>query len=378
MTISIDISGYATTIFTALLVALVVFSMRRVRAKDFFSVATTQELKGFAVLGVIFSHIGYFLVSDHSFLFPLTIMAGVCVNIFLFLSGYGLTISSSKKDETVGQFYKNRLLKLMIPFWLVLGIFLVADFFVLGISYSWSMVVPALFGIFTSADIYHDLNSPLWYFTLILFYYVLFPFFFSKKRPWVTAVLLFVASSAVLLAQPAWLGNVIDLYAVHCVAFPLGIVVAWLRTDVRVAGSSWVRRWDTILHGTQSTFKDRVQYYGIIAFLVWCIAYTAIHSGIGSGVIIEQAVSLFTMSALLLLFAFKKVESRLLYLFGLYSYELYLLHWPIMYRYDFLYTRAPGWLATLLYLMLFVAIGWVVRQSVNFLTASNNHHIPSR
>ncbi len=364
MTISIDNVAYATTMFTLLLTAVVVLSMRRSRTKDFFPVSTTQELKGVAMLGVIFSHIGYFLVTDHQFLFPLSVLAGVSVNLFLFLSGYGLTLSSLRKKETVRQFYTNRVLRLMIPFWLVGAALVALDYFVHGITYPWHTLLPAAIGVFTTADLYHDIDSPLWYFTMILFYYVLFPLLFSRKRPWLTAVLLFAASGAVLLTRPPALAGVIGLYAVHIVAFPLGVLTGWLRTNARVAQTALVRTWDTLLHNARGV-RGSVYYYGTAALLMWFIGYTALHSGVGSGALVEQTVSILTMGAVLLLFALKNVESRFLYLVGLYSYELYLLHWPIMYRYNFLYGYVPAWIATALYLGLFLALGWVIQQVSN-------------
>src|SRR3990167_8339061 len=65
---------------------------------------STLALKGFAILAVIFSHIGYFLVADHRFLFPLSTFGGVGVDLFLLLSGFGLTMSALSKDMSIRDF----------------------------------------------------------------------------------------------------------------------------------------------------------------------------------------------------------------------------------------------------------------------------------
>src|SRR5690348_6614939 len=86
-----------TWILIALLIATLMLSARRIECGDLLTITATQELKGVAILAVVFGHIGYFLVDDNRFLFPLSVGAGVGVNIFLFLSGYGLTLGLLKK-----------------------------------------------------------------------------------------------------------------------------------------------------------------------------------------------------------------------------------------------------------------------------------------
>ena len=72
-------------------------------------------------------------------------------------------------------------------------------------------------------------------------------------------------------------------------------------------------------------------------------------------------ISLLACGALIILFLIKKYESRFLYWFGFYSYEIYLLHWPILSRFDLFYRFAPAWLATVLYLAFFIASAWVMQ-----------------
>ena len=67
------------------------------------------------------------------------------------------------------------------------------------------------------------------------------------------------------------------------------------------------------------------------------------------------------MSAIIALFIIKRVEFRLFSLFGLYSYEVYLIHWPLMYHYDVFYRYLPAWLATIAYLALFIVISWLIK-----------------
>ena len=87
---------FQTGIFTLALVIAIFATIKREGKPYELSVDHTNQLKGIAIMMVIFSHIGYFLDSGKAFLYPWSVAGGVGVNIFLFLSGYGLTISSFK------------------------------------------------------------------------------------------------------------------------------------------------------------------------------------------------------------------------------------------------------------------------------------------
>ena len=361
MMLSINNPVQSTYIFIGIFLTVLFLLIQKKKEKG-FSIPLTQELKGFAILAIIFSHIGYFLVYQHEFLYPVSIWAGVGVNIFLFLSGFGLTMSRLKKDESILQFYRKRLSKVLIPFWLVLIGFLILDYFVLGITYPLKFITHAFGGIFTTANLYTDVNSPFWYLTLLLFYYLLFPLFFSKKYPWITAILLYSITHFIIKSEPLFLENVLGLHKVHTLAFPLGIVFAWMYTQIDIFKNIFEK-----IKATPQIFKHIFYYLSLVGLIV-CIAYFSLHSGVGETARIEQKISLITMFGIMLLFCIKKTEFRVLSFFGLYSYELYLLHWPIMYRYDFLYSHIPAWLATILYLLIFIGLGWILQKISNYMS----------
>ena len=355
MIISISNPVLETGIFSIVLGLVLLVSIRPRQIKDWLPPSLTAELKGLAILMIVLSHIGYFLVSDTRFLWPLSIMAGVGVNLFLFLSGFGLTASQIQKDLSVWQFYKRRLWKLFVPFWLMLAGFLALDFLLLKISYSWSFIWPAIIGIFSRADLYHDLNSPLWYFTFILLYYLLFPLVFFRRRPWLSALILYLAGWALVNWPPSFFDYVIHLYKVHIMAFPLGVLVAWIVSKVK-----------------QPNFLEegvgrRIGRYVAIGLLGLVFLWANINSGIGGSANWEQNASILAVIAITGVFILKKIELKSLTLLGLYSYEIYLWHWPLMYRYDLLYRYLPPWLATFAYLIVLIALGWLMAKIADFL-----------
>jgi peptidoglycan/LPS O-acetylase OafA/YrhL len=383
-------------IFITIFVLALIASLRQKKDQELFPLALTQELKGLAILAVVFSHVGYFLSSDHRFLFPLSIMAGVGVNLFLFLSGYGLTISTLKKELSVGMFYKKRLLKLFTPFWIVIFAFFLFDFLWLHIYYDWSYVAWSFVGFFPRADLFLDINSPFWFLTPLLFYYLIFPFIFLKKRPWITAIIVYLASHFAIQSTLPVSIDVLHLYQLHLLAFPLGIAFASLFFEpyyfsrfapdkvksflYNLKKPIWLKiilnkvKKPNIFHRNLKVFSSFTYYLILIALLV-LISYTAYHSGVGEQPNKEQAINLITMSAIIFFFIMKKLEIRLLYLFGFYSYEIYLIHWPLMSRYDLFFKWFPGWLAMILYLGLFLLFAWLLKKipdQINKIKISNS------
>ncbi|MEI7498597.1 MAG: acyltransferase family protein [Candidatus Falkowbacteria bacterium] len=368
MPISISNPLLSTQIFIAIFIIAILFSLRPKKTDGIFPLVLTQELKGLAILAVLFSHVGYFLSTDQRFLFPLTIMAGVGVNLFLFLSGYGLTVSSIKTPLPVLAFYKKRLLRLLVPFWLVISSFFALDFFLHHQFYGWSYMFKSMVGFFPRADVYMDVNSPFWFFTPILFYYVLFPLIFRAKHSWVAPVILYVSSYVLTKTSLPVTVDVMRLYQVHLLAFPLGMVFAII---LPLLFRRWqiVKTWviEVILQNKNINLIGSLGRIILMAGLLYLIGYTAYFSNVGGSVNLEQITSLVTMGAIVWLFILKQFEIKVLYLFGIYAYEIYLLHWPVMSHFDFLFKYLPGWLAQIGYLVFFIGLAWCLNKLVQLI-----------
>ena len=365
--ILIDNPVSSTVIFTLILSICILFSLRKKTDISIFPKELTEELKGFAILVIVFSHIGYILSSTDRFLWPLSILAGVGVNLFLFLSGYGLTISGMKKTPTLKSRAK-RMLNIFIPLWIVLVIYFLADYFILDITYMPTYIAHSFAGFFLRADAFLDVNSVLWYFTAVLFYYVMFYLVFMPKRVWASALIIFLLGTAIVSLDYEQLKDVMRFYQIHTIAFPLGMLIAWFSVTKFPANVSRLRLGysKAIQSVNRTSIKGSVLYVGSMITLVFSIGYFAINSGVDGSIVTEQLISLLTMFLIVIFFIIKKFRIGLLSLFGFVSFEIYLLHWPLISRYDFLYNNLPAWLATALYLMIFVGLGWLLKRIVGF------------
>lgn len=380
MLIDITNAQFNTVVFIIIFWGLAVASIRISKDSGFLAPFKTLEMKGFAILAIIFSHIGYFLSTDTNFLWPMSVLAGVGVNLFLFLSGFGLTVSSLNKPISIRFFYFKRLRKLFSPMWLTVGIFLTLDYFLISRTYLLEEVGRSFIGFFPVADLFKNINSPLWYFSLILFYYLIFPLTFYRKSPYLAPVII-LALSYYLLRYDLPFGinhflypllypqshlqgqdavslinkDVLNLYKTHFAAFPLGILFAVIINDKNLSH---------IKFHFKEIFLSGVFKYLLIGLFIFSFGYFSIESGVGEGKIIEQTISLITMFSIVFLFVIKEFEIKLFSIFGTYSYEIYLIHWPILSRYDLIYPVMPAWAATSFYLALFLFIGWLIRKVV--------------
>lgn len=364
--IAINNPVLSTWIIGLVLLCLLAFSAQPKKPGQLFSLAVTSELKGLAILMVVFGHIGFSLSNNPKFLWPLSIYAGVGVNLFLFLSAYGLCISNMKNQLSIMEWYKKRLTKLYVSLWIVLTIFFLMDYFILGRSYPITYIWHSMIGLFPHADLYKDVDSVLWYFTILLFYYLLFPLLYIRRHLWLTSIVLFISGCIVINLRLVSSPHLFRLYGVHFVAFPLGVLVAWA-FSIKKSGklkqmfSAMVN--ESILNLSNITGKavqHFISYYSVMISIILLVFYFSMHSGIGQSALKEQSISLITMSLIIILFIMKKVEFKLLILFGVFSYAIYLIHWPLLSRYDVFYSNLPEWFATLLWLGIFILLGWLL------------------
>jgi peptidoglycan/LPS O-acetylase OafA/YrhL len=371
-------------IITFVLIVALLASLRKTQHTELLPVSVSQELKGLAILGIVLAHISYMLVTDNHYLFPLSMAAGVGVDLFLFMSGFGLTLGLLKKGMSPLEFYRRRLIKVFIPLWVILVLLFAADALFLQQYYSPLYMLRSALGWFPTANGYIDVNSPYWYISWLLMFYLLLPLLFSAKRPWLTALALAVIANLIAIINPLDL-QVDWLHRLHTNAFSLGMVVAWALHEPKDRNNKLAVR----LKEFRSNAAPWLRYPLLLAMLLVAGYFAANNAstswprlgpaleavGLDQNYFIGQATSLLAMIALLVFFSLKRVEFRFLYLFGVYSFEIYLMHWPLMSRYDVFFHHAPAWLAPLLWLTAFIALSWLLQKLTTPLSQWFDRHL---
>jgi peptidoglycan/LPS O-acetylase OafA/YrhL len=268
------------------------------------------------------------------------------------------------------EFYRRRLSRVFIPFWFVLALLFLVDAIALGVRYPAGYLVQSMLGWFPRASAWEDVNSPFWYLTWLLMFYALYPLVFSTRRPWLSALALGAIANALALWNPLQMQSN-WLHHLHTNAFSLGMLLAWyLQSRPAVVERA-------------IAFRDRpnaVPRYVVVAAALLAALWLSVHSNAGDwpglagwltsigfdpGFFIGQAGSLLTVGALVVFFMLKRLDTGFLHLFGVYSYETYLLHWPLMSRYDLFYHHLPAWLATIAWLAAFIGLGWLLRKALD-------------
>jgi peptidoglycan/LPS O-acetylase OafA/YrhL len=366
MPITLTDDIYQTNLIViAILIAVVLFTFRRAKHTDLFPISVTQELKGLGILTVVFAHFAYMLVTNADFLFPLSIIAGVGVDLFLFMSGYGLTVGMLKKPLPVLEFYKRRVIKIFIPFWVAIIIIFAADAIFLDKNYGVSYMIQSLLGWFPTANGSEDVNSPFWYITWMMMFYALFPLVFSTKRPWLSAIILAVIATLIGVYNPLEMGDN-WLHRLHTVAFSLGIVFAWLLFETKEKENKLVK---ALKH-----FRNEAKFmpYVAIVLMLVVVVYMSLHTTanhwptltaiLGKGFFVDQLTSIIIMFAFIVIFSLKKFDNKFLSIYGLYSFEVYLIHWPLIGRYDIFFDILPAWAAVVAWMVSFILVSWLLQK----------------
>lgn len=158
------------------------------------SLNDSNTLKGIALLLLLIHHLFYIqkglyndiqLIGKHCIVNEIGIFSKVCVAIFVFLSGYGLTVKAEQERIVPRRFYIVRLTKLILNFWFVWLFFVPIHFFHFNYTLQdiyGSYVIPKLlldcFGLLHIVGVY-GINPTWWFYSTIIILYLLYPFLYK-------------------------------------------------------------------------------------------------------------------------------------------------------------------------------------------------------
>ena len=372
ITLANDVASFtalqlSTFVVIAFAILVLFTTLKQSTHSDVFPVSVTNELKGLGILTVVFAHFAYMKVTNAEFLFPLSIIAGVGVDLFLFMSGFGLTVGMLKRPMKTVDFYKKRVIKIFIPFWIALIIMFIADAVFMDKTYSVGYIIKSMLGFFPTADGFGDVNSPFWYITWMIMFYLLYPLVFFKDKPWLSAIILAVIATIIGTFNIFDLGSN-WLHRLHTVAFSMGIILAWLLQVKEGEKNKFIE----YIKDFRDNSKD--MKYIVIAIMFVIVFYVSQRTGAGSwpsltailgqGFFVEQLMSIVIMLAFTVIFILKKVDSKFLTMYGVYSYEVYLIHWPLMAKYDIFFVYLPAWAAVIAWLVAFILVSMLLQRLV--------------
>jgi len=222
--LSID-NPTATNVAILTLILLISLLWRRRQSTTFLDQDQTDQLRGGSILLVIITHLWQHISTVEAI--PRT--SGYGVSMFLLISGFALTSTLEKPVFTWARFLSRRLKRMMVPYWILTGIWLFADYILLQRTYTLHDITLT----FAAINIHtiSNIDYVRWYITWIIMWYFAFALInrlFSNYG----ALLCLFGLGIVLFVLRVMEAIPLVSHPVHMLTFPLGILLATFRQNV--------------------------------------------------------------------------------------------------------------------------------------------------
>lgn len=309
-----------------------------------FDVSITNASKGMALMLILWHHLFYEKPEMGLIVFQTALLAKVCVGIYVVLSGYGLAESVKKKGLELGAFYKRRLLKLYMNYWLIALIFVPIGVWFMEKSFSsvygehiFQGFILQMLGIHMFTWVGYGYNATWWFMSLIIVLYAIFPlvYTFSKKYPLTT--LLFTA----------WL-LFLPIPLVNDWIFPFTVGIYLSQKDGFVKMGQWFQK--------QGNWR-----FVTMTILTLCVAWYRQNGWLFDSIRADTFFAILLILWTTELVVFSSWAKKAFEFVGIHSFNIFLFHTFIYYYYfpDFIYSfKYPlAIFAVLLGICLLISVG---------------------
>ncbi|MEW6138363.1 MAG: acyltransferase family protein [Thermodesulfobacteriota bacterium] len=306
----------------------------------------TDQLRGGSILLVIMTHLWQHVsaveASPH--------LSGYGVSMFLFISGFALTSTLDKPTFTWSRFLSRRLRRMMVPYWALTVVWLFADYFLLHRTYALRDMMYTFAGI--NIRPISDIDYVRWYITWIIMWY----FAFAASNRLLSnygAMLSIFGFGIVLLVLRVMEAIPLVSHPIHMLTFPLGMLVATYRRNV----TAWLSGRETRLLMVFGTASLVLLSSGLV-LLGWESAGNskAVSTILGGGAQLAWCVVFAMAVAALGRYGY---VSKFLKSWGTVSYGAFLIHGPLLIKYNPIMGLFPGY-AVVISFLLFLAMVWVL------------------
>lgn len=158
-----------------------------------FDINTTNSNKGIALILILWHHLFYEHPEYGLTVLATAKLAKVCVGIFVILSGYGLSESVKNKHIDLFAFYRKRLTKLYLNYWIIAAIFIPIGIIFMDRSlesvfdnHEYLKLAIQMIGLHMFTGVGFGYNASWWFMSLIVVLYLFFPFIYKimQKYPY--------------------------------------------------------------------------------------------------------------------------------------------------------------------------------------------------